>query len=40
VTWTVADSSRTRWVTESVQYRVKRGPTKTVTYTTVIQCPE
>jgi hypothetical protein len=27
-------------VTESVQYRVKRGPTKTVTYTTVIQCPE
>jgi len=40
VTWTVADSSRTRWVTESVQYRVKRGPTKTLTYTTVIQCPE
>ena len=40
VTWTVADSSRTRWVTESVQYQVKRGPTKTMTYTTVIQCPE
>ena len=40
VTWTVADSSRTRWVTESVEYRQKRGPTKTLTYTTVIQCPE
>ena len=40
VTWTVADSSRTRWVTESVDYRQKRGATKTLTYTTVIQCPE
>ena len=40
VTWTVADSSRTRWVTESVEYRVKRGATKTFNYTTVIQCPE
>jgi prepilin-type N-terminal cleavage/methylation domain-containing protein len=40
VTWTVADSSRTRWVTESVQYQPKRGPAKTFTYTTVIQCPE
>ena len=40
VTWTVADSSRTRWVTESVEYRQKRGATKTLTYTTVIQCPE
>ena len=40
VTWTVADSSRTRWVTESVQYRLKRGPMRTFNYTTVIQCPE
>ena len=38
VTWTVADSSRTRWITETVQYRPKRGPSKTVTYTAVIQC--
>ena len=40
VTWTVADSSRTRWVTESVQYQPRRGPAKTFTYATVIQCPE
>jgi prepilin-type N-terminal cleavage/methylation domain-containing protein len=40
VTWTVADSSRTKWVTESVEYRLKRGATKTFNYTTVIQCPE
>lgn len=38
LTWTVADSSRTRWVTETVQYKPKRGPSKTVTYTVVIQC--
>jgi prepilin-type N-terminal cleavage/methylation domain-containing protein len=40
VTWTVADSTRTRWVTETVQYKPKRGPTKTVTYALVIQCPD
>ena len=38
VAWTVADSSRTRWITETVQYKPKRGPSKTVTYTSVIQC--
>ena len=38
VAWTVADSSRTRWITETVQYKTKRGPSKTVTYTAVIQC--
>jgi prepilin-type N-terminal cleavage/methylation domain-containing protein len=40
VTWTVADSTRTKWVTESVQYKPKRGSTKTVNYVTVIQCPD
>jgi prepilin-type N-terminal cleavage/methylation domain-containing protein len=40
VSWEVADSSRTRWVTEQVQYKPKRGATKTVNYVTVIQCPE
>ena len=40
VTWTVADSSRTRWVTEQVQYNSKRGQTKTLNYVTVIQCPD
>ena len=40
ISWTVADSSRTRWVTEQVQYRPKRGPMKTLNYVTVIQCPE
>jgi type IV pilus assembly protein PilV len=40
ISWTVADSSRTRWVTEQVQYRPKRGPMKTLNYMTVIQCPE
>ncbi|MDF2776193.1 MAG: hypothetical protein K0S86_5694 [Geminicoccaceae bacterium] len=40
VTWTVEDSSRTRWVRQSVQYKPKRGPTKTVNYVLVVQCPE
>jgi len=40
VTWTVADSSRTKWVTSSVQYKPKRGATKTLNYVTVIQCPD
>lgn len=40
VTWTVEDSSRTRWVRESVQYKPKRGATKTVNYVVVVQCPE
>jgi len=40
VTWTVSDSSRTKWVTEQAQYKPKRGPTKTFNYTTVIQCPD
>ena len=40
VTWTVADSSRTKWLTEQVTYTPKRGPTKTFNYVTVIQCPD
>ena len=40
VAWTVADSSRTRWVTETVQYKPKRGPSKSLTYTVVIQCAD
>ena len=39
ITWTVGDSSRTKWVTEQVQYKTKSGP-KTVNYLTVIQCPD
>ena len=39
ITWTVADSTRTKWVTEQVQYKTKSGP-KTVNYLTVIQCPD
>lgn len=39
VSWAVADSSRTRWVTEQVQYKTKRGP-RTLNYVTVVQCPE
>ena len=39
ITWTVADSSRTKWVTEQVQYKTKSGP-KTLNYVTVIQCPD
>ena len=38
MSWTVADSIRTKWVTEQVQYRPKRGATKTLTYLTVVQC--
>jgi prepilin-type N-terminal cleavage/methylation domain-containing protein len=40
VAWTVVDSTRTRWVTETVQYKPKRGPSKTLTYTVVIQCAD
>jgi prepilin-type N-terminal cleavage/methylation domain-containing protein len=40
VSWTVADSSRTKWVTQQVQYKPKRGATKTLNYVTVIQCPD
>jgi prepilin-type N-terminal cleavage/methylation domain-containing protein len=39
ITWTVADSTKTKWVTESVQYKTKSGA-KTVNYLTVIQCPD
>ena len=39
ITWTVADSTRTKWVTEQVQYKTKSGA-KTVNYLTVIQCPD
>ena len=40
VSWTVSDSSRTKWVAEQAQYKLKRGATKTFNYTAVIQCPE
>jgi prepilin-type N-terminal cleavage/methylation domain-containing protein len=40
LTWSVADSSRTKWVTEQVQFKTKRGATKTVNYVTVIQCSD
>jgi len=40
VTWTVAESLRTRWVHQTVQYKPKRGPTKTAKSATVIQCFE
>ena len=40
ISWTVDDSTRTRWVSSQVQYKPKRGPVKTVNYMTVIQCPD
>lgn len=40
VSWTVEDSSRTRWIRQAVQYKPKRGPVKTVNYLLVVQCPE
>ena len=40
VSWTVDDSSRTRWVTSTVQYKTKRNSTKTLNYVTVVQCPD
>jgi prepilin-type N-terminal cleavage/methylation domain-containing protein len=40
VSWRIADSSRTRWVSETVQYTPRRGPVKTANYTMVIQCPD
>lgn len=39
VSWAVGDSSRTKWVTEQVQYKTKRG-SRTLNYVTVVQCPE
>jgi len=39
ITWTVADSTRTKWVTEQVQYKTKSGA-KSLSYLTVIQCPD
>ena len=38
-TWVVADSTRTKWVTSTIQYKPKRRATKTINYVTVIQCP-
>jgi prepilin-type N-terminal cleavage/methylation domain-containing protein len=40
MSWVVTDSSRTKWVTSQVQYKPKRGATKTLNYVTVIQCPD
>ena len=40
VRWTVEDSTRTRWVRQSVQYKPTRGSVKTVNYVVVVQCPE
>src|SRR5688572_20421834 len=40
ISWEVADSSRTRWVQQTVQYKPKRGNVKTVNYVLVVQCPE
>jgi prepilin-type N-terminal cleavage/methylation domain-containing protein len=40
VAWEVSDSSRTKWVTQQVQYTPKRGAVKTINYVTVIQCPD
>jgi prepilin-type N-terminal cleavage/methylation domain-containing protein len=40
MSWVVADSTRTKWVTSQVQYKPKRGATKTLNYVTVIQCPD
>lgn len=40
VAWQVADSTRTRWVRQTVQYTRNRGEPKTHTYLVVIQCPE
>jgi prepilin-type N-terminal cleavage/methylation domain-containing protein len=37
VSWAVADSGRTKWVSEQLQYRTRRGP-RTLNYVTVIQC--
>ena len=39
VTWTVADSTaRYKYVTEAVQYPVRKGGTRTVTYVNLIPC--
>jgi prepilin-type N-terminal cleavage/methylation domain-containing protein len=38
MTWTVSDSVRTKWVAQQVQYRPRRGTTKTLAYVMVIQC--
>jgi type IV pilus assembly protein PilV len=39
LTWTVEDSSRTKWIKAQVQYPTKRG-TRTLNYVTVVQCPD
>lgn len=39
VAWTVATSTRIRTITQTVTYQVKRGSTKTQSYTMVVQCP-
>jgi Tfp pilus assembly protein PilV len=39
VTWTVADSTvRFKYISESVQYPVRKGGTRTVNYTNLIPC--
>jgi len=40
VSWTVADSGRTKWVTEQVQYKAGHRPARTLSYLTVVQCPD
>jgi len=40
VTWTVTDSSRTKWITEQAQYTRKRGTSRTFNYTSVVQCSD
>jgi len=39
LTWTVDDSSRTKWIRTQVQYPTKRGA-RTLNYQTVVQCPD
>ena len=42
VSWTVTPASPARTVTvnQTVQYKLKRGQTKTVTYRMIVECPE
>lgn len=40
IAWRITSGTRTRTVTETVQYTPKRGATKTLTFTTVVQCPD
>ena len=39
VAWRVVPSTRIRTITQTVTYTVKRGSTKTQSYTMVVQCP-